>query len=139
MRQLDRVALWITTRVGSMTFFLLIFGWTVLWLGWNILTPPAWQFDPPMGFVLWLFISNLIQLLLMPLLLVGQTIQGRQSDERADRDLTINVRAEHEVEVILRHLHDQNTILLALAHKMNLNLADVVSAHQPSATPRVPC
>ena len=32
---LDKVALWITQKVGSMGFFLLIFTWTLLWLGWN--------------------------------------------------------------------------------------------------------
>src|SRR5215813_3830585 len=31
---LERAALWITNRVGTMGFFLLIFGWTVLWLSW---------------------------------------------------------------------------------------------------------
>ena len=57
---LDRLALWITVRVGSMGFFLVIFGWTVCWLGWNVLAPSSWQFDPPMAFVFWLFISNVI-------------------------------------------------------------------------------
>ncbi len=65
---LDRLALWITVRVGSMGFFLIIFAWTALWLGWNLLVPRAWQFDPPMAFVFWLFISNVIQILLMPLI-----------------------------------------------------------------------
>jgi hypothetical protein len=36
---LDRLALWITLRVGSMGFFLVIFGWTICWLGWNLLAP----------------------------------------------------------------------------------------------------
>src|SRR5262249_55530480 len=32
---LERIALVITQRVGSFGFFLLIFGWTVIWLLWN--------------------------------------------------------------------------------------------------------
>jgi hypothetical protein len=48
-----------------MAFFLLILIWTIFWLGWNLLAPPNMQFDPPMGFVFWLFISNLIQIMLM--------------------------------------------------------------------------
>ena len=55
LRPLARLALAITERVGTMSFFLLIFGWTVLWLGWNLLAPRRLQFDPPMAFVLWLF------------------------------------------------------------------------------------
>src|SRR5277367_4384704 len=60
---LNKLAVFITERVGTMGFFLLIFGWTVIWLGLNFLSP--WKFDPPMGFVLYLFISNVIQILLM--------------------------------------------------------------------------
>ena len=78
---LDRFAITITTRVGTMGFFLMIATWSALWLGWNLLAPARLRFDPPMGFVLWLFISNLIQILLMPLIMVGQNIQGRHAEE----------------------------------------------------------
>ncbi len=80
--RMDKVAVWITDKVGTMGFFLTIFVWTVLWLGWNILAPKDLQFDPPMGFVFWLFISNLIQILLMPLIMVGQNIQGQHAEAR---------------------------------------------------------
>lgn len=94
MSRVDRFAVWITDRVGTIGFFLIIFIWTVLWLGWNLLAPKELQFDPPMGFVLWLFISNLIQILLMPLIMVGQNIQGRHAEVRAESDLEVNVEAE---------------------------------------------
>jgi uncharacterized membrane protein len=119
---LDRVALWITVRVGSMGFFLVIFAWTALWLGWNLLAPPALQFDPPMAFVFWLFISNVIQILLMPLIMVGQNLLSRHSELRAEHDLEVNVRAEEEIEVILRHLEYQNTVLLAMVQKLGVEL-----------------
>lgn len=117
---LDRLALWITIRVGSMGFFLIIFGWTVCWLGWNLLAPKAWQFDPPMAFVFWLFISNVIQILLMPLIMVGQNVQGRHAEARAEHDLDVNVRAEEEIEVILRHLEYQNAMLIAMVQKLGI-------------------
>ncbi len=119
---LDRLALWITIRVGSMGFFLVIFGWTVLWLGWNVLAPPALQFDPPMAFVFWLFISNVIQILLMPLIMVGQNLMGHHSELRAENDLQVNVRAEQEIEVILRHLERQNTLLIAMVQKLGIDM-----------------
>lgn len=111
---LDRFAIIITTRVGTMGFFLMIATWSVLWLGWNLLAPVRLRFDPPMGFVLWLFISNLIQILLMPLIMVGQNIQGRHAEVRADQDYAINQRAELEVEEIIRHLEIQTDILQRL-------------------------
>jgi len=119
---LNRLALWITVRVGSMGFFLGIFGWTAIWLGWNLLAPPAWQFDPPMAFVFWLFISNVIQILLMPLIMVGQNLLGRHAELRAENDLEVNVRAEKEIEVILRHLEYQNTMLLAMVQKLGVDI-----------------
>jgi uncharacterized membrane protein len=130
MGKLDQLAMWITDHVGTMGFFLIILVWTTLWLGWNFLAPPRLQFDSPMGFVFWLFISNMIQILLMPLIMVGQNIQGRQSEARAQHDLDVNIKAEAEVELILRSLERQNEILMAMLQKQGLKLDEVLSANQ---------
>ena len=111
---LDRLALWITLRVGSMGFFVIIFIWTVLWLSWNILAPRAVRFDPYPGFVLWLFISNMIQLFLMPLILIGQNLQSQESDQRAKNDYKINLKAEAEIQAIRA---DLKSILKRLEEK----------------------
>lgn len=123
---LDRVAVWITEHVGTMGFFLIIFVWTAGWLGWNFLAPARLRFDPPMGFVFWLFISNVIQILLMPLIMVGQNIQGRHAEIRAEHDLEVNVKAEQEIEVILHHLEQQNDLLIAMLEKLGLKLEEVL-------------
>ena len=128
---LDRLACGITERVGTMGFFLIIVIWTIIWLGWNLLAPSNLQFDPPMAFVFWLFISNMIQIFLMPLIMVGQNIQGRHSEIRAEHDLEVNVKAEREIEVILEHLEYQNKMLIALVEKLGLNSGDAV----PQTTP----
>jgi uncharacterized membrane protein len=78
--RLDKGAVRITAHVGTMGFFLTIFAWTVSWLGWNLLAPKGLQFDPPMAFVFWLFISHVIQLLLMPLIMLGQNILGHHAE-----------------------------------------------------------
>src|SRR5271157_3597884 len=130
---LNRLALWITIQVGSMGFFLIIFGWTVCWLGWNLLAPQAWQFDPPMGFVFWLFISNVIQILLMPLIMVGQNIQGRHAEARAEHDLDVNVKAEQEIEVILHHIERQNDMLAAMLEKQGITLEQVLRRNTATA------
>ena len=122
---LDRLAVWITERVGTMGFFLIIFAWTLVWLGWNFLAPARLVFDQPMGFVFWLFISNLVQILLMPLIMVGQNIQGRHAEARAEHDLEVNVKAEQEVEVILHHLERQNEMLVAMLQKQGIQLEEI--------------
>ncbi|MEJ1967670.1 MAG: DUF1003 domain-containing protein [Rhizomicrobium sp.] len=130
MGKLERIAVWITDHVGTMAFFLAILVWTVVWLGWNLLVPPSLQFDPPMGFVFWLFISNLIQIMLMPLLMIGQNIQGRASEARAEHDLEINIKAEAEIETILHHLERQNDMLVAMLEKQGVKLDEALKAGQ---------
>ncbi|MBI3441910.1 MAG: DUF1003 domain-containing protein [Proteobacteria bacterium] len=125
--RLDRFAVFITEHIGTMGFFLIILAWTLLWLGWNLLAPQNLQFDPPMGFVLWLFISNLIQILLMPLIMVGQNIQGRHSELRAEHDLEVNVKAEQEIEIVLHYLEYQNNLLLKMVEKMGIDLREVLT------------
>ena len=109
LKPLDRIAIWITDYVGSMGFFILIFVWTVLWLGWNALAPKQARFDPYPAFVLWLFISNMIQICLMPLIMIGQNLQNRHCEVRAQSDYEVNVKAEREIEAILMHLEAQAT------------------------------
>lgn len=111
---LDKIAVWITNKVGSMGFFVIIFVWTALWLGWNFVAPKAARFDPYPAFVLWLFISNMIQLFLMPLIMIGQNLQSIHADSRAETDLKINELAAIENETILIHLENQNEIILTI-------------------------
>lgn len=129
---LDRLAVWITGHVGTMGFFILVCAWTILWLGWNFLAPARLQFDPPMGFVFWLFISNLLQLLLMPLIMVGQNVQGQHSELRAQSDFEINCKAEQEIEAILQHLEYQQAILIQLAGAQGIKLDTLLSRVKPT-------
>jgi len=114
---LERLAIWITDRVGTMGFFLIIFSWTLFWLGWNTVAPHKLRFDPLPAFALWLFISNMIQIFLMPLIMVGQNLQGRHAEKRAEADFELNTKAEREIEAILMRLENQNELILKiLAH-----------------------
>src|ERR1700690_2352773 len=84
LTRLEKFAVWITAKVGSMGFFIIICIWTILWLGWNTIAGKDLRFDPFPAFVLWLFISNVLQIFLMPLIMVGQNLQGRHSEARAE-------------------------------------------------------
>jgi uncharacterized membrane protein len=111
---LEKIAVKVTDYVGSMGFFLIILFWTLLWLGWNTLAPHGFRFDPFPAFVLWLFISNMIQIFLMPLIMIGQNLQGRHAEKRAESDFEVNIRAEKEIEVILLHLTHQNELIMKI-------------------------
>ncbi len=108
---LERVALAVTNRVGSPGSFLIIAGWTICWLLWNMLAPRSLRFDAGPAFVLWLFISNMIQIMLMPLIMVGQNLLSRHTELRAEADFEINQKAEGEVEAILMHLEHQTAVI----------------------------
>jgi CRP-like cAMP-binding protein len=126
---LDRVAIAITDKVGSIGFFLIIAGWTLLWTGYNILASevPAlhWPaFDPFPAFVAYLLISNVIQILLMPLIMVGQNLQGRHSETRAELDFEINQKAEKEVMATLTHLERNTDLLLQLMQHLDCRVSE---------------
>jgi uncharacterized membrane protein len=126
---LDKLAVAITDKVGSMGFFLIILVWTILWCGYNILASevPAlhWKsFDPFPAFVAYLLISNVIQILLMPLIMVGQNVQGRHSEIRAQLDYEINQKAEKEVMAILQHLERNTDLLVQLMKHQECRISD---------------
>ncbi|MCL4365741.1 DUF1003 domain-containing protein [Patescibacteria group bacterium] len=114
----DKLALFVTEKIGTMGFFFIIFIWSFVWLGWNIFAPEYLRFDPFPAFVLWLFISNLIQIHLMPLIMVGQNIQGEHAELRAEHDFETDTKAEKEIETILLHLENQQELILKILKKI---------------------
>ena len=126
---LDKLAAAITDKIGSMGFFLLILIWTILWTGYNILASELpglhWKsFDPFPAFVAYLLISNVIQILLMPLIMVGQNVQSRHSEIRAQLDFEINQKAEKEIVVILKHLEHNTNLVIQLMRHLQCRVTD---------------
>ncbi len=124
LSRLDRAAMWVTERIGSVGFFLIILVWTIVWTGYNIaateISALGWKaFDPFPAFVAYLLISNVIQILLMPLIMVGQNLQGRHTETRAQLDFEINQKAEAEVAAILEHLAHNTDLILKLMRHLN--------------------
>jgi uncharacterized membrane protein len=116
---LDRLAIAITDHIGTMGFFFIIAGWTVVWCGYNILASKVsalhlHAFDPFPAFVAYLLISNVIQIMLMPLLMVGQNLQGRHSEARAENDYLVNQKSFADTEQILKQLEKQTEQILRI-------------------------
>ena len=106
----DKLALVITSAVGTMyavyVFTLGLAGW-MLWQGAISKRP----FDPyPFAFLL--FIGNIVQLLLMPLIMVGQNIQGRHAELRSDEEYQTTLTSYHDLELILARLEAQDQQLV---------------------------
>lgn len=103
----DKVALFITRRVGTMTFF---YACLVL------VTIPL-IYVPALPLVQYIS-SGYLQLILLPLILIGQNLQGRHAELRAQHDFETNVKAEKEVEAILLHLEKQDEMMLDILHRI---------------------
>jgi uncharacterized membrane protein len=95
LTRVDKIALKITNNVGTMGFFLILIGWVMIWILWNLFAPVELRFD----------------VLLIPLILVGQNLQARHAELRSEYDYTINRKAEKEDEVILKRLERQEEML----------------------------
>lgn len=118
LSSLDNFAIWITSHIGTMGFFFIVVAWTAGWVLWNVFAPKEFQFDPYPAFVLWLFVSNMIQIILMPLIVIGQNLQGRHAEFRAQADFEVNTKAEREIENILIHLEYQEDVLEEIRKKV---------------------
>lgn len=117
LKDSEKFAIWITNRVGTIGFFAIIFFWTVGWLSWNMFAPKDLRFDPYPAFVLWLFISNMIQIFLMPLIMVGQNLESKHSEIRAETDYEVNLKAEKEIAEIKFQLDEIKTLIEKLNEK----------------------
>ena len=106
----DRIALTITTAIGTMYavyFFMMVMAGWMLWQG----VVSGKPFDPyPFAFLL--FLGNIVQLLLMPLIMVGQNIQGRHAELRSDEEYKTTVSSYYDIEQILDHLEAQDQEIL---------------------------
>jgi len=106
----DRIAVTITTAIGTMyaVYFFAVF--MTGWMLWQAVISQH-PFDPyPFAFLL--FLGNIVQLLLMPLIMVGQNIQGRHNELRADEEFKTTMTSYHDIEHILSHLDAQDQEML---------------------------
>jgi uncharacterized membrane protein len=107
---LDRIALVITAGVGSMYCAL---AFSVL----AIIALPSAIEGGPLTIVTWVS-QTFLQLVLLSVIMVGQNLQGRHSEFRAENDYQVNMKAEMEVETILTHLQQQNDIMLEILRRI---------------------
>ncbi len=118
MTSVEKIALWVTINIGSMGFFFFILTFNAAWMLWNVFAPAPMRFDTAWEFLILLFVNNILQILFMPLIMVGQNLQGRHAEARAEADFEVNVKAEREIENILLHLENQDEMILEILKRM---------------------
>lgn len=103
----DKLALFIVKRVGTMGFF---------YVCATLVTIPI--FVAPALPIVQYISSGYLQLILLPLIMVGQNLQGRHAELRAQHDYETNVKAEKEIEAILLHLEKQDELMLDILRRI---------------------
>ncbi len=111
----DRVALKATGIVGTMGFFFFCIIMVTIPLIFRD-TMPVVQYIS----------SGYLQLIFLPLIMVGQNLQSKHTELRAENDYQINLKAEHEIEVLYKHLEYQNAILITMMKKMDISMDEVL-------------
>jgi uncharacterized membrane protein len=117
MTPTEKMALWVTIHIGSMGFFFFILLFNAAWMLWNALAPVEVRFDTAWEFLVLLFINNILQILFMPLIMVGQNLQNRHAEHRAEMEFEVNIKAEREIENVLLHLEQQNELITKLLNQ----------------------
>lgn len=97
----ERIAVWLTRNLGTMSFTWGSVAAFLGWMGWNILAPQGWRFDAPPWFPVLLFILNVGQWLFIGITLVGQNVLSRQNEARAAREYEIVQKLDR----LLEHVH----------------------------------
>ena len=107
---LDRIAISITSIVGTMWCAI---AFTLLAL---VSLPDAIR-GGKATIISWVA-QTFLQLVLLSVIMVGQNLQNKHSEARAESDFDVNVKAELEIETILQHLENQNEAILEIQKKL---------------------
>lgn len=97
----DRVALFSTKLFGTMYAVYALILFLAGWMFWQ--STDTQPFDPyPFAFLL--FLGNIIQLLLIPLIMVSQNLQGKHAELRAEEEYKRTVSIYQDIGKILAKL-----------------------------------
>jgi uncharacterized membrane protein len=99
----EKIALRATNSFGSMPMFYLFFLWALL-----PIIPFLSQFQTVILYVS----AGIIQLIALPLIIVGQNLQSRHSEIRAEEEFNTTNTSYKDIEHILKHLDAQDEELL---------------------------
>jgi uncharacterized membrane protein len=103
-----RVAAWVTARIGSMWTVYICLAVTAIWMVLG--SRQVLGFDPyPYPFLL--FLGNVVQLLLIFVILLGQQVLGQSADRRAMRTYDYAEAIVVDCEQIQNHLIAQDALL----------------------------
>ena len=113
LTRLDRTALAFTSITGDVRFFVIAGVLIICWMIWNSVGPRPFRFDPFPAFLILLGATKLVQLLFMPLIMVGQHLESKRAKAHAETAHRAAMRNAEETELVLARLDEIETLLKA--------------------------
>ena len=130
-----RLAAWMTKKVSSMWVVYFTIAFMAVWmiLGTLRLLP----LSDPYPFAFLLFMGNVVQLLLVFVILVGQSVLGAAADKRSKQTYDDAEAILHEIQEVHTHLEEQDKILNAGVQLVEDNPHPWVEKRKLTNPPRV--
>ncbi|MBF6059427.1 DUF1003 domain-containing protein [Nocardia terpenica] len=130
----DRIAAWLTERVGSVWAFYLAAGTQVLWI---LLAVAGVQRFDPYPFLFMTFLSTLAQLLFMIVIMVGQDVLGRAGDRRSEQTFLDAEAILHECRQMKARLTAQDRVIDSLTGYITARVTDQLAQAVHDTSERV--
>jgi uncharacterized membrane protein len=105
----ENAAIWTTWLFSTMEMFWAMDLFIAVWMLGNSIG--IWHFDP-MPYPFLLFIINIPQLPLLPLLAIKQNVIDKKQSLSADEQFSTTQKTYHDIEQIVKHLEAQDQELL---------------------------
>ena len=117
----DRVAVWLTQRLGTMTAFYVAAGTQVAWV---VLSRADGHWFDPYPYEFMSFLSTMAQLVIMIVIMVGQDVLGRAADRRSRQTFFDAEAILHECRRMEARLTAQDRIVDSLAGYVNAQVTE---------------
>jgi uncharacterized membrane protein len=117
----DRIAAWLTQRLGTIGAFYLASGTQVAWI---VLALVGIQRFDPYPFAFMSFLSTLAQLIFMIVIMVGQAVIGRAGDRRSEQTFLDARAILYECRRMKARLTAQDRIIASLTSYVNVQVAE---------------
>jgi len=117
----DRIAVWLTQRLGTMWAFYLASGSQVAWI---VLAQVGIQRFDPYPFAFMSFLSTLAQLIFMIVIMVGQDVLGRAGDRRSEQTFLDAEAILYECRRMKARLTAQDRIIASLTGYINAQVIE---------------
>jgi len=102
----QKIALFITNHIGTIEFAIFCVILASIPLVWK----------STMTVILYIS-SGYLQLVFLPLIMVGQNLQSRHSEKRAEADYELNVKNDQQIKSILEKLEKQDEMIKEILSK----------------------